>query len=283
MTAPGPTPTAAYAPTREVIHRHSLIVRITHWINVVCMAALLMSGLQIFNAYPRLHWGSSGSSYDQAAFSIGAADGPGGALRGEVRLGTLVLPTTGVLGVSDVNGEPRVRAFPTWLTLPAEQNLAGGRRWHFFFAWLFVLNGLVYLVWRIGSGGARRDLLPTREDLRGIGRSIVDHVRLRHPTGEAAKRYNVLQKLAYLGVLVALPLMLLTGISMSPGVNAIAPWLLDVFGGRPSARTLHFIAMAALVLFTVVHVVEVFLAGFVNEMRSMITGRYVVPQDRAHR
>jgi thiosulfate reductase cytochrome b subunit len=169
------------------------------------------------------------------------------------------------------------------MTIPNYPNLAGGRRWHFFFAWLFVTNGLIYLAWTLVSGHLKRDLAPDRYDWKGFGQSVIDHIRLKHPTGEVAKRYNVLQKLAYLlTIFILLPMMLLTGLTMSPGMNAAFPWMLDLFGGRPSARSLHFISDSLIVLFFLVHIVEVILAGAVNEVRSMITGKYVVPSGTGH-
>jgi thiosulfate reductase cytochrome b subunit len=123
-------------------------------------------------------------------------------------------------------------------------------------------------------------LVPSRAEisLRHIGRDFLDHLRLRFPVGEAAKRYNVLQKLAYLGVIFVLaPMMLGTGLTMSPGLDSAFPWLLDLFGGRQSARTLHFLTASVIVLFILVHLSMVILAGPANELRSMITGRFVVP------
>jgi thiosulfate reductase cytochrome b subunit len=108
---------------------------------------------------------------------------------------------------------------------------------------------------------------------------VLDHLRLKHPTGEAAKRYNVLQRLAYLGLILAVCGMVATGLTLSPGIDAFCPWLLDLFGGRQSARTLHFIFASLIVAFIVVHLVEVVLAGPLNEVRSMITGRYAVPRE----
>ena len=187
-----------------------------------------------------------------------------------------------MLGVSQEDGQPAERAWPAWLTLPGDQDLADGRHWHFFFAWLFVLNGAIYLAWSFATRHVQRDLTPSRAELRHVGRSILHHLRLQYPRGEAAKRYDVLQKLAYLPVvLVLLPMMVLTGLTMSPGVDAAAPWLLELFGGRQSARSLHFITASLLVAFTLVHVSQVVLAGAFNEMRSMITGRFEVPPDRA--
>jgi thiosulfate reductase cytochrome b subunit len=154
-----------------------------------------------------------------------------------------------------------------------------GRRWHFFFAWAFVANLLVYLVAAIASGHFWRDLLPSKQQLRprALLKDLANHLRLNFPRGEASGGYNPLQKLTYLAVIfVLLPLMILTGLAMSPGMDAIVPWLVDLFGGRQSARTIHFIAAGLIVLFVFVHVAMVLLAGPVNELRSMITGRFAI-------
>ena len=144
--------------------------------------------------------------------------------------------TTGVLGLSKgPDGVSRPQGFPNWATLPAHHDLATARRWHFFLAWLLVINATVYWILASPNGHLRRDLAPTPEDVRprNVWRSIVDHLRLKHPVGEEAKRYNVLQKFAYLAVIVVLlPAMVLTGLTMSPGVDAAVPWLVDLFGGR---------------------------------------------------
>ena len=261
---------------RILVRRHALPVRISHWLNVVFMTVLLFSGLQIFNATPALYFGPQ-SNFDRPALAIDSVDGPDGRPQGFVKLGGAVLHTTGVLGVSKEAGQVEERAFPAWLTLPAQQDLATGRRWHFFFAWLFVINGAAYLAWTLFSGHARKDLWPTGQDLAHIGRSIVDHARLRFPRGEEARHYNVLQKLSYVAVVFGLaPLMLLTGLMMSPRMDAQLPWLLALFGGRQSARSIHFITASLLVLFVLVHVLMVFLAGFRNEIGSMISGRYAI-------
>ena len=281
------TPRSAPAPRwkRVLIRRHSVVTRLTHWLNVLCLAILLMSGLQIFNAYPRLHWGQYGADADAAFVEIGASR-TDGEPRGYVTVGGVSLPTTGVLGLSDLDGVPTPRAFPGWLTIPSYQDLATGRRWHFFFAWLFVINGIVYTAYGLTSGHMRRDMLPTRRQLgpRHLWQEIVDHARLRFPEGEEARHYNALQKLTYIAVIAGLlPLMILTGLTMSPGMDAAFPVLLDIFGGRQSARTLHFICATLLVLFVVVHVAMVVLSGPWNNMRSMITGRYAIRlKDRSH-
>lgn len=264
-----------------LIRRHSAMTRLTHWLNVLCLGILLLSGLQIFNAYPRLHWGQYGADDDPAILTIGAG-GSNGEPQGFIRIAGVSIPTTGVLGLSKMDGEWTPRAFPAWLTLPSYQDLAAGRRWHFFFAWVFVVNGLAYLGYGLVSRHIRRDLVPDRHELaaRHLWSEIVDHARLRFPSGEQARRYNVLQKLAYIVVIGALlPLMVLTGLTMSPGVDAAFPVLLDIFGGRQSARTLHFVTASLLVAFVVVHVAMVVLSGPWNNMRSMVTGRYAIRQE----
>jgi thiosulfate reductase cytochrome b subunit len=224
---------------------------VLHWLNALCVFLVLMSGLQIFNAHPRLYWGQYGANADKAFIHIP--------------------PTTRAQ-----------KAFPGWATIPSWQDLAGGRRWHFFFAWVLVGNSALYMLISFSAGHIRRDLLPARGELsaRHVARDFWNHLRLKFPTGEAARRYNILQKLAYLGVIFLLaPMMLLTGLAMSPGIDAAAPWILDLLGGRQSARTLHFLTAMLIVLFIVIHLLMVLLAGPMNELRSMLTGRYVVKDD----
>jgi thiosulfate reductase cytochrome b subunit len=266
----------------ELTYRHRLPVRLMHWTNVVCLAVLFMSGLQIFNAHPALYWGQD-SHFDRPALALAAVAKPDGTLRGETRIGAHAVDTTGVFGVSpNKAGVPTRRGFPTWATIPGPRNLAEGRRWHFFFAWLFVANGLAYWLWTWRSRHLRRDLAPTGGELRGIGQSIRDHLRFRHPTGAEAARYNVLQKLAYLGVIYVLaPGIVLMGLAMSPHLDSVLGWLVDLVGGRQSARTWHFIIAFALLAFVFVHVFMVLVSGPVNQLRSMITGRYRVPRDPA--
>jgi thiosulfate reductase cytochrome b subunit len=268
--------TAAIAPRTEFIYRHALIVRITHWINVLCLLVLLMSGLQIFNAHATLYWGSK-SEPDRAILSMRAVQREDGSYAGLTTIGSHTFDTTGVLGLSGSGEDLESRGFPAWITLPSYRDLATGRRWHFFFAWLFVLNGLGYLAYSLWSGHVRRDLAPTRGELEHIGTSISEHIRFRFPKGEEAKRYNVLQKLAYLAVIFGLlPLVVLSGLTMSPGLDSAFPFLLDLFGGRQSARTVHFLCATGIVLFVLVHVFMVFVSGLWNNLRSMITGRYEI-------
>jgi thiosulfate reductase cytochrome b subunit len=259
-------------------YRHGVVTRLTHWLNAVCLGVLLLSGLQIFNAYPTLHWGNIGADTDPFLARIESSN-VGEEPRGTLQIGHYAIPTTGLLGASKQNGEWTSRAFPAWMTLPSGQDLATGRRWHVFFAWVFVINGLLYGLVSLLRGHLKRDLLPNSEELRPrhLWHEVLEHVRLRFPKGEAARRYNVMQKLAYLSVIVTLlPLMVLTGLSMSPSIDAAIPILPDLFGGRQSARTIHFITASLLVVFVLVHVLMVLLSGFWNNMRSMITGVYAI-------
>ena len=257
------------------IYRHPWLVRIAHALNAVCLLVLLTSGLQILNAQPALYLGET-TRFDAPLAAIESTTAVDGSLRGELRLLGARFDTTGLLGVSpSADGGAEARAFPAWLTLPGYLDLGAGRAWHFAFAWLLVGNGALYLLHGLASGRLRAQMLPSRSDLGHLGASILDHARLRFPTGEAARHYNGLQKLAYLGVLaVALPMMLLTGLVMSPTVYAWAPWLGDLFGGRQSARTIHFIGAAALAAFVVVHLAMVLAAGPINELRAILTGWY---------
>jgi thiosulfate reductase cytochrome b subunit len=185
--------------------------------------------------------------------------------------------TTGVLGVSEEGGQATVRGFPKWTTIPTYQDLATGRLWHFFFAWLFVVNGAFYVVYSLLTRHVWRDLLPSRQQLGGIGHTFLEHLRFRFPKGDEAKHYNVLQKLAYLAVIfVLVPVIILAGLTMSPQMDASQPWLLTLFGGRQSARTIHFLVASALLLFVLVHVFMVLVSGVWNNLRSMITGRYII-------
>lgn len=221
-------------------YRHRLPVRIMHWINVVSFFLMLMSGLGIFNAHPHLYWGA------QSHFSAPLLSIEGG--------------------------------FPSWATIPGWKSLATARNWHLFFAWIFVLNGLSYVAYTLFSGHLRRDLLPRQAELRGFKRSLKDHLLLRHPTGQAARRYNVLQNLAYLAVIfVLLPLLVLAGLGMSPRLDSLYGGWVGILGGRQSARTLHFIAAFSLLAFVIVHVFEVLVSGLWNNLRSMITGYYRLP------
>jgi thiosulfate reductase cytochrome b subunit len=253
------------------------------------VSVLLMSGLQIFNAHPSLYWGKS--SYNgrapvlrmRAEFAPATAAAATPAASGNQLVGTTEIlgrkfRTTGVLGASaGSDGRLVQRGFPSWATLPGEQWLSMGRQWHFAFAWLFVLNGIAYLAYAIASRHVARDLAPKAAEWSTIGSSILQHAKLQHPQGEAARSYNILQKLVYLVVIFALlPLIAIFGWAMSPWMDSVITGWIDFFGGRQSARTLHFIAATAIVLFVLVHVFEVVVTGLWNNLRSMITGRYEI-------
>jgi thiosulfate reductase cytochrome b subunit len=201
-----------------------------------------------------------------------------------LRIGDTKIGTDGVLGRSVTSeGEGEVRAFPRWITLPGPYDLAGARRYHLFAALIFAFGFLCYFLWAIGSRHAHRDISPDIAELKPshLVREVADHARLRFPTGAAAARFNSLQKISYFAVLfILIPVMILTGLSMSPGIGGAAPWLIDAFGGRQSARSIHFIACWLLFAFFVIHILMVLLAGPWNEMRSMITGWFTLPPDR---
>ncbi|ALA60379.1 cytochrome b/b6 domain-containing protein [Nitrospira moscoviensis] len=269
---PAPPVVAAQA---ERVYRHRLPVRIGHWLNVVCLFILIGSGLQIFNAHPALYWGDR-SDRDRPLLSIRPVRADNGDVRGVTTILGREFDTTGVLGYSDGVG----RAFPAWATIPSARWLAMGRQWHLFFAWLFVINGVIFAAYGIVSRHFKRDLLPTGQDLKKIPQAVKDHIVLRHPNGEKATRYNVLQKLAYMSVIFGLaPLIVLTGLTMSPTIDTAFPWLLTMFGGRQAARTIHFIACVSFVGFIVVHVSQVILTGFFNNIRSMVTGYVAVKHE----
>ena len=223
------------------VYRHPATVRVTHWVNVVCILVLVLSGVQILYAHPALYWGSQ-SNFNDPWIRFPA----------------------------DLYGLPK---------LPGSRDLGAGRNWHFFFAWVFAINGLIYLAYGVWRRHFARDLTPTKRELSEIVVVAKEHARFHFPH---VRRYNVIQMLTYLAVIfVLLPLMVLTGMTMSPGMDAAYPWLLDIFGGRQSARTIHFICAVLIVLFVVVHVLLVILAGFWNNVRSMITGRYVIDAEKA--
>ncbi|MBW6527316.1 cytochrome b/b6 domain-containing protein [Sphingomonas sp. RHCKR7] len=225
------------------IRRHRLATRLWHWLNAVAVIVLIGSGLGISNAHPRLYWGRYGANFDHAWAEL-----------------------------------PR---FPAWLTIPANYNLAISRRWHLLFALVLAFSLLGYMIVSLLNRHFQRDLRLRRRDLAPghIAADVRAHLDLRFHDPEAPGEYNVLQKLSYVSVVfVLLPLVILTGLALSPGMDAAWPWLLELFGGRQSARSLHFLAMAGLALFTVVHLTLVILAGVGNELRSMITGWWRVPE-----
>ncbi|HEX4414655.1 MAG TPA: cytochrome b/b6 domain-containing protein, partial [Lacipirellulaceae bacterium] len=243
-----------------------------------------LSGFQIFNAHPALYWGPQ-SQFNRPLLKMEGRANADGSVTGIISVGDYEFNTTGLFGASkDSNGDLQPRGFPSWLTIPGPQWLAMGRRWHFFFAWMLVITGLIYVSHSLYTGHFRRDLWPESADWRGIGQSIIDHTLLRHPKGEASARYNILQRVSYLAVIFLLvPLMVLTGLAMSPRMDTVLSWFLMLVGGRQSARTLHFIVTFALVAFVAVHLFEVLVTGAVNNLRSIITGRFRVEPEQESR
>lgn len=255
-----------------LVYRQSALTRFTHWVWAVTMFFMLLSGLQIFNARPDLYIGQqSGFGFDNSVLDISAANGANGPV-GQTKLFGHVFDTTGLLGLSGSADQPNFVAFPDWATVPSFRDLATGRVIHFFFAWILVGTLALWLLNALLTGHLWRDIILKPRDIRDLPKDIVDHIRLRFTHG---KSYTPLQKVAYFGVFViAFPLIILTGLTMSPGLDSAFPWLLELFGGRQTARTIHFVTMLAFVLFFLVHIIMVVLANPINELRSMITGYY---------
>ena len=235
---------AAAVPNKAVTSRHSALVRVTHWITALCFLALLVTGGEIVISHPRFYWGETGNDLTPALFKL-----PIPASRNLVPTGyKYVLP--------DANG---------W-----------SRYLHFQAAWAVILTGLLYLIFGFLSGHFRKNLLPDRADLswRAISRAIASHLRFARPSEEEAWSYNFLQRIAYLFVIFVLfPLVIWTGLAMSPAFVSAFPASVNLLGGQQSARTIHFFVSLALVLFLLVHVGMVVFAGFWSRMRAMITGR----------
>lgn len=282
--APAPTDGLSVPPPlqrpRRVL-RHHWLVRLTHWGNALAIFFLLMTGMNIFGAHPRLYWGHGGSldQVDRQWLEVGQG-GMMNAPRGWVDIGDTRFDTTGVLGVSrNASGNWNVVAFPHWATFPSGRDLATARTWHFFAAWLLIINGLVWLGYAVLSGRLWREILPRARELAPahLWHDVEQHLKLNFPKGEAALQYEVLQKLAYAGVaLVLIPVVILTGMAMSPGLNAAFPFLDALWGGRQSARSVHFIAASGIAGFLILHLVLVVLAGPIRGISAMITGRMTI-------
>ena len=216
--------------------RHALSTRLWHWINLVCVVVMFMSGLTISNAHPRLYWGKAGFMPEEAWLMV-----------------------------------PR---FPDWMTIPGYYSLAVARDWHLLMAWPFALGVLFIWIAMLANGHFRRDIATRRSEwsARNVAADVKAHLRLDFDHG--AGKYNFLQKLTYGLVFgVMLPGMVLTGIAISPGMEPSFGWLVDILGGRQSARSLHFICAFSILGFLILHVALVLLAGPVHLLRGMITGR----------
>ena len=268
----------------QLYYRHSLTLRVTHWINAIVLAVLLMSGLNIFNAHPALYWGNSTYTGAPPVLELGAVKTAEGEIKGVTRVFGRKFYTTGFLGASGGRKEGAdVRGFPSWLTIPGESWLSLARRWHFFFdlapgSERHSIHGLLHCKRASASG--------TPSHQGGLAFHGKNHHRPPLPeTPERGKtrRYNVLQKLAYLAVtLLLVPMAILMGLGMSPALDSLFSGWVDIFGGRQSIRTFHFIISWALVLFTMVHVLQVIVHGFWNNLRSMITGHYRIEPEVEH-
>jgi thiosulfate reductase cytochrome b subunit len=242
---------AAVSQKNRETPRHAALVRVTHWITAICFFALLVSGVEIFISHPRFYWGEVGNALTPPLFRI-----PIPASRATVPTGYgYVLP--------DQNG---------W-----------SRYLHFQAAWAMVLTGIVYVISSMWTSHFRNNLFPAPADRRWrvIRGTITKHLRLAPPDEAEALSYNVLQRAAYLIVIFILfPLVIWTGLAMSPAFNSAVPIGVNALGGRQSARTLHFLVSGFLVLFLIVHIAMVVLAGFRSRMRAMITGFAAVPKER---
>ena len=239
-------------PAAEVAERprHAAVVRITHWVTALCFGALLISGIEILISHPRFYWGETGNVLTTPLFVL-----PIPASRSSVPTGYgFVLP--------DQNG---------W-----------SRALHFQSAWIVVFTGLVYTIAGLLSGHFRKNLMPSGADLawRPIAAVVINHWR-RQSARDDARSYNVLQRVAYLLVIVVLfPLEIWTGLAMSPAIVSAFPLVVTVLGGQQTARTIHFFAAVALLLFVVVHVEMVRRAGFLDRVRAMTTGETPTPSER---
>lgn len=248
----------------RLIYRYAFLTRVSHWLWVVAFAVLVSSGLQIFNASPNLD-ASDKSDPARRVLAIGAPS-PG---LGATTIFGRTFVTTGWLGWTD-NGP---HAFPGWITIPGFQDLAGGRRWHLFFAWVAALCWIAWLV-STAIKGSLREMILLPSDLPKLWPMQAYYLKLRKeppPYGT----YNPLQKASYTAIgFVIAPLVVITGLALSPGIDAIANPLTVVLGGRQFARLWHFAGMLLLLGFFAIHTFQVATQGFVNQMRAMITGWY---------
>lgn len=238
-------------PAATVTPRHSALVRITHWITTLCFFALLVTGMEIVISHPRFYWGETGNILTTPLFKI------------PIPSSRPLVPTGYGYVLPDQNG---------W-----------SRYLHFQAAWIVVLTGLLYVISIFFTGHLRKDLLPGKSDLsaRSFSATIAGHLRFARATEAEAWSYNVLQRLSYLFVIFVLfPFVIWTGLAMSPAFVSVFPATVNVLGGQQSARTLHFFVSLSLVLFLLVHVVMVWLAGFWSRMRAMITGRVAKLMER---
>jgi thiosulfate reductase cytochrome b subunit len=244
-TSASPIPAATTAP------RHSLLVRLTHWITALCFLALLITGAEIVISHPRFYWGETGNILTTPLFKIPIPSSRG------------LVPTGYGYVMPDQNG---------W-----------SRALHFQSAWILVLTGLLYVIYGLITRHFHTNLVPAKPDRswRGFSASVKNHLLFKKPGEAEAWSYNLPQRLTYLFVIFILfPLVIWTGLAMSPAFVSAFPSTVTLLGGRQSARTLHFFISIALLLFLIVHVVMVYLAGFSARMRAMITGCTAAQRER---
>ena len=237
---------------------HRRWVRVSHWTIAASFLTLAVTGILILMVHPRLYWGEVGNDLVPAFLEIPISNNhqPEGWER----------TTT----FSEIAGTP-ISADRTYDIF--NEN-GWGRSLHFLAAWILVVTILVYVLAGLLGGHIRRDILPDAKDL-APGTLVRDARAHLHPSADVGggPPYGAVQKAAYTGVVfVALPLMLLTGLTMSPAVTSALPFLLDVFGGYQSARTIHFFGFSALILFLFVHVAMVFVTGAGRQLRAMTLG-----------
>lgn len=276
---------ASANPPSERMYRHPLSVRLWHWFTVATVAGLLFTGFNILNVHPRLYWGEVGNAHTTPVIALESTEigGPRASTHpapAALRLGTHLWDVTGHLGAVVDAGEDGL--YVMLVATPDSWQFGAMRAWHFACAWMLFLTWGCYSVYLLVGGRLRRTLLPaaTQIKARAIVQDLWDHLRLHRPRGEAARHYNLLQKVSYLIVLFGLvPLIVLSGLTMSNAVTARFPELYALFGGRQSARTVHALCAALLCLFALVHILQVFVAGFFNEVRSMITGYFEIPRE----
>jgi thiosulfate reductase cytochrome b subunit len=243
---------------------HARWVRLSHWILAASVLALAFSGFEILMVHPRLYWGRAGNDLTPALFEL--------PISRNYMHGGWKPPVVFSPGVFSPGAHPIVSAARSYDIF--NQN-SWGRSLHFLAAWFLVVTGLIYLVAGFASGHLGRHLVPRLRELapRLLWRDIATHLHLPMPSARGGPPYGLLQKLTYACVVfVLLPLMVLTGLAMSPAVTAACPGLLDLFGGSQSARTIHFFAFVALMLFLIVHIAMAALTGFGRQMRVMTIG-----------
>lgn len=254
---------------KRTIYRYGPLTRVSHWLWVIAFGVLVSSGLQIFNASPHLD-ASDKSNPARRVLSIGSpTDGVG-----TTTVFGHTFTTTGWLGWgSDGMGGATARAFPAWITIPSYQDLADGRRWHFFFAWIAIVCWVTWVISAIVNGNLKKMLLRP-SDIPKLWPMQAYYLKLRKeppPHG----LYNPLQKASYTAIgFVIAPLVVITGLALSPGIDAIANPLTVLLGGRQFARLWHFTGMLLLLGFFAIHLFQVLTQGVVNQLNAMITGRY---------